>query len=509
MRQAVHIFAKDVRHLWLEILVALAVAGAFTFAVVRGALSWTDSGTMQDVALTLLTYLLPVTWWVLIARLIHAEPLPGDRQFWVTRPYQWKSLLWAKALFIALFVNLPKLVADAITVRAYGFEIGSEVAGLLWTQVLLTAIFVLPVAAFSAVTAGFAQLAMATLLLVLAVAVWSLVIPQVFLAGAPWLGLEWIRSYSAGLVVAVAAVAIILWQYRRRDTGTCRVLAGGATAMALAATACLPWTAGFALQSQLAGRPIDPSTVRIDLNPELKWATRALVDESNVVDLNIALRISEIPAALRPAVDGIVATIEGAAGAVWRADYDPRGQARTEGALTSFHTRVNSSFYRKVKDHPVRIRGSLYLTLYGNPRRTFLRTQEQAVLIPTPGVGLCSVTRKRVGIVLNCRSAFRSRPDLVTLDFVATGRSGQPMSIRTMSYYGPAPFSYSPFPAAPDLIPVTQSMNFWVLSHMVTGVSVDTTEPVAHIRRDFEISGLRLADYEARFTPSPAFSELR
>jgi len=29
---------------------------------------------------------------------VHAESLVGDRQFWITRPYEWKKLLTAKAL---------------------------------------------------------------------------------------------------------------------------------------------------------------------------------------------------------------------------------------------------------------------------------------------------------------------------------------------------------------------------------------------------------------------------
>ena len=56
---------------------------------------------------------LPLVAWYLIARLIHAETLPGDRQFWITRPYRWQSLLGAKVLFVLVFLNLPMTVADA------------------------------------------------------------------------------------------------------------------------------------------------------------------------------------------------------------------------------------------------------------------------------------------------------------------------------------------------------------------------------------------------------------
>ena len=243
MRQAFHVF-KDVRHLWLEISIVLVTSVAFTFMVARGAQSWSDPEAAKGVALTLLTYLLPASWWALIARLIYAEPLLGNSEFWVTRPYGRGSLLASKALFIAMFVNLPKLLGDAVILRAYGFRIWPELGGLLWTQVLLAAVFVLPVAALATVTTGFVQLFAVNFVLVLAVVGWNLAIPE-FGIGNSWLALEWTRSYSIGLVVVIAALAIILRQYGRRDTATSRFLAGAAVLMAFVAFAWLPWPSGL------------------------------------------------------------------------------------------------------------------------------------------------------------------------------------------------------------------------------------------------------------------------
>ena len=44
--------------------------------------------------------LLPIAAWVLIARVIHAEALPGTQQFWLTRPYSRGSLLAARPCFL-------------------------------------------------------------------------------------------------------------------------------------------------------------------------------------------------------------------------------------------------------------------------------------------------------------------------------------------------------------------------------------------------------------------------
>jgi energy-coupling factor transporter ATP-binding protein EcfA2 len=58
--------------------------------------------------------LVPIAWCVLIARGVQAENLVGDRQFWVTRPYDWYKLLAAKVLFVIVFVNLPLFIVDLI-----------------------------------------------------------------------------------------------------------------------------------------------------------------------------------------------------------------------------------------------------------------------------------------------------------------------------------------------------------------------------------------------------------
>ncbi len=505
MRQALHIFRKDVRHLWLEISIALAATSAFTFVVARGSQSLNDPAAVQGVAATLLTYLLPVAWCALVARLIYAEPLAGNRQFWVTRPYAWKSLLAAKGLFIAAFISLPKLIADAVILRSWGFKIGSELGGLLWAQVLLAVVLVLPVAALSAVTTGFVQLLAVTFLFVLGLAGWYLLVPG---AGDPWLALEWTRSYSTGLVIAGAALAIILWQYARRDTTTSRRLAGGAALAAFAVSVWLPWPAAFALQSRFSTQSIDTSAIRVEFNRDASFAARALVDGDNAVDLVIPLRVTGIPAPLRPAFEGIAAEIEGPDGSRWRTGPSPRSYVRSDqgvaprpslDASVSFHARLAPSFYRSVKNSPVRLRGSLYLTLYGNPRLTLLPVRDETVLVPTAGVGLCSSTQSRGGIILTCRSALRSRPDVVAYSVQVVWRLGEPpINLRQMT--DNRPVSYSPFPADLSLIPVSlTALQTQVRpSAAVSGVYVRALEPVAHTRQEFEISGLRLADYEVR-----------
>src|SRR5439155_1011099 len=69
-----------------------------------------------------LTLLLLAAWGFLLALLVLEEPLVGDRQFWITRPYRWPALLAAKLVFAALFIHLPSLLADCAILAARSFS---------------------------------------------------------------------------------------------------------------------------------------------------------------------------------------------------------------------------------------------------------------------------------------------------------------------------------------------------------------------------------------------------
>lgn len=299
---------------------ALTMAAAFTF--IGAAQRLADPRASRSVAWALVMFLLPLAWWILIARVIHAEALPGDRQFWTTRPYAWKSLLGAKALFVLLFVNLPLLIADAVILRAYGFSPGAEIPGLLWTQVLLTAAFVLPTAALSAITTGLIQLLLTVVVLAAAIQILSIAAPDASL-GTGWITLDWVTFYYALLVITVAALGILLWQYARRRTLATRSLAAAAVILAALGTELIPWTTAFAIQSRLFKKQVDQSSLHIGFDSSKKWAARALIERDGQVRIEIPLQITGVPAGMDAKPDGLVMTMEGREGVAWRADQRP------------------------------------------------------------------------------------------------------------------------------------------------------------------------------------------
>ena len=69
------------------------------------------------------------------------------------------------------------------------------------------------------------------------------------------------------------------------------------------------------------------------------------------------------------------------------------------------------------------------------------------------------------------------------------------------------PPTYSPFPADLAFDPVNSHRTYIASLYYpfapFTAATVGTTEPLAHLRRDFEIGGLRLSDFEVRLKAVP------
>ncbi len=239
MRQAIHIFKKDVRNLRFEIAGVLALTLASAIADV-----WVTRVTISDQADAL--HLLPAAWSFLIARVIHAEAIPGDRQFWLTRPYDRRSLWAAKTLFVVAFINLPMLVAQAAILSATGLPVGGNLGGLLWAQVPLSALLVLPAAALAAVTTSPAQFSLGVIAIIVSVTLRTQ--HQDYLRTV-----EWIPGYAAVAVVVLLQRGPFPSVLASSDGSVTRIAGRGRNRAgnALIAYAAVPWTSAFAIQSKL------------------------------------------------------------------------------------------------------------------------------------------------------------------------------------------------------------------------------------------------------------------
>src|ERR1700680_769622 len=238
LHQALHILKKDVRYLRHEIALVLLIDGVFAAMHARAPHGLSDSW-WSELALV-------VAAAFLIGRLVLAEAIPGDRQFWTTRPYRWQSLLGAKLLFIIAFVNLPILLAHLFILIIDRFPLVSSLPGLFWTQVLLFTFVSLPFAALATLTSGITPFIFSQLIVFAAV----FSIMELSQPVPRWLGgVEWVTDSIALLALGATAILVLLIQYKSRHTFFSRwfALAGiAACAMALVAT---PWPVALAVQS--------------------------------------------------------------------------------------------------------------------------------------------------------------------------------------------------------------------------------------------------------------------
>ena len=405
MRQALHILRKDLRGHWYEIAITIVVTAVFAYTGAMQAAIWRSGAQSRGIAWDLVLLVLPLTWWALIARVIHAEALPGDRQFWLTRPYRRGSLLGAKTLLILLCVNVPMLLASAVIVSAYGFSISTTLPGLAWREVLLTAVFILPIAALSAITTGLVQLALALSAVAVAVLFWGLAAPGLSLRGF-WFPLEWIRAYYGITVAGMVAVAILIWQYMRRRTGATRSLAVAGIVLVAAGVATISWPAAFRIQSAFSKQRLDEHVINVRFAEQRKWAT-SIAAETDHVRLNVPLIVEGVPADMSAKPEGLTASFVAPDGSTWKIQDDPPTAVVSEGQLTSLRTKLPKAFYERVKEVPLRVRGTLYLTLFGNPRTARLHFRDG--FEDVPGAGRCEATQApgRQNYFLLCDSAFR------------------------------------------------------------------------------------------------------
>jgi hypothetical protein len=102
MSKILHIFKKDIRRHWPEILISLALLALYTRRELH---LWQNSSDMFFsspfsflLSGSYIPFFLALSWVFLILRVVHSETLVGDRQWWVTKPYSFSSPNFSSSL---------------------------------------------------------------------------------------------------------------------------------------------------------------------------------------------------------------------------------------------------------------------------------------------------------------------------------------------------------------------------------------------------------------------------
>jgi hypothetical protein len=487
MRQAVHIFEKDVRRLRYSIAAVLLLTAAF---------AWTEGHTgplyglkyeqLAQMAGTLKP-LVVLAWWYLVAQAVFGEPLLGDRQFWLTRPYHWASLLGAKLLFVAAFINLPLLLSDCAIVALQRSNPFAYPAALAWHQLSVCAILLLPMMALACLTKGLAQL----VLVVLSIPI-SLVLLEALLFGGHGIAMpevEWIYFLFAGAILFVASIIVLVAQYRTRRRWPARIVAVLAGILLVRGFYVVPFSKGLALQSKLLGSQVDTSSVSLAVEA---GNTRPLMPgqlPNGVVMPTDTVRIA-LPIAFVGLPSGTVPAIE----AMWVQLSPPDDHPVTFGVQTSqtgpqsYTVSLDRATLDRLKSTPLRMHVTAYATLFGDARTETMPLEAGPYRVPR--LGFCRAAWEAPirlvpgeGFPLTCAAPFR-QPARELASLEGGEENARPMGMDL----------YSPFPAEFGIGPIATSN--WQLKYEANARSVvfTTMKALAHIRRDLDIPNVRLGE---------------
>jgi hypothetical protein len=504
MNQVLHIFRKDLRRLKLEIIVSLLLLFGFAWKM---PMIWREEPNYEAPVWRWLFALLGISlcfsWWFLIVRVIQGESLVGDRQFWLTRPYQRRWLMAAKALFIIAFVNVPVLVFDLALLARVGFSPWHYLPGLLQAQLLLTAFLVVPIATISVITESPAQF----LLLLFGVIA--------YISGVTWAVGE-IPSSSAGgdipssvalTVAAATCLALLVLQYFRRDTVVSRwILLGSVCVIAIALTA-----APYGLLVEHA-YPNLPAGSLVSAAVKLGTKSSASRDDSSATGKTLNLYI---PIDTSGLVQGSLVVVDAARLTI----YVPGGLAWNSGWVSSGHTLwpganrftldfdVSSKFYSSVAGSSVNMRIDLAVSEYreGTPQQI----TAAAGSFKVTDDGICTVGQGRYWstATLQCKSAMNKPAFAAHMDPKSTTCSLPDSNWPSLQLRRNDGNSTAEFGGGAGLFPVHPfEINFGAATNPSgdkaisivcpgTSFSIATPEPFSRYRIETDIQAVHLGSY--------------
>jgi hypothetical protein len=511
--QILHIFKNDARHFWREITLTEALVVAYGWSQ---AIRFEESGFSAFISgfsssSLILAFLVPVSFIFLILRAVHAECPVGDRQFWVTRPYDWRKLLAAKLLLLFTFINLPLFILQVFLLWRAGFWPPRYLLGLLGLQVLWIAFVFLPAATLAVVTASIGQFVLTVLGVLL-----YLIAATVLVSKIPNIGVESAAGIPGSLsldAVYAAFFIVVLWQYARRRTARSRVVLLGLAAAVPLFFAATPYRTVIARLYPLptSGQALP---VRLAFDPAKPASLKGGYPEKNKVHIKLPLLVSGVAEGSMVSEAGRRESIEAPGGLRWESRWeDGHGSLLADRSHTSETIAIDKDFYERVKSVPVKIQITFALTLARATEVDHIVASAAPFTLPGDGRCLFSPLARNQAI---CPFPVRSQFMLLSAksgDITCRpGENEKPLPtgimaygwIRTSALFG-AEFGINPVSARRlGLSDYGESK----MNHFRGGVCPGTPLTIytawqygPRYRTDLEIDGIRLADYKLDDSP--------
>jgi hypothetical protein len=499
-----HIFRKDVRRLWPGIVGSLVVLGALARQD-RWRLDWGPGATEGY-----LNLLVPILWGCLVALAVEQDPIPGDRQFWITRPFRRTSLVGAKLLFALLFVHVPSVIADCYILGARGFSPLAYAPQLLTKQLVLACALTIPAMALASLVRSFSHF----VLEVAAVAALFLVLAGPYSGPLyQWPILEGARNLLLVSVAAIAGAVILAAQYFGRRVLFSRVVGGAAGAgCALIFVLLLPPSA-LAIRATLSSAPVKPS---LELAPA---AAASYAGPARQVRLALPVRIAGLPPGTRVSAAAVRSELIGADGARYSETrplrYNPAVRRTHDFGLnvSEFHDNPSASLvltvdptvFASLARGPVTLRGEVSLALHRMGQPVWLPVGARAEVA---GAGRC-MTRDAEDafsgasrVIVECESPVHDVAGVeARLWDPRSGREWRRFLVPARGFMGPGISWLSPLYRDVAFVNVGERDGDWEIPNAaVSTAKVEITPriPLGYAAVQYEFRDVDLTKYVAR-----------
>jgi hypothetical protein len=451
MKHILHILKKDMTRFRIEILLV------FLSAVISVRNETPQAGVQKPAVFSALFW---IAGTLLTSMVVHAEAIPGNKLYWLTRPYRWKSLLAEKLLFLFLFVGLPPVLVMFVSLVGAGFSLGEFFPSLVLREVTILVVWILPVAALAAVTEGLASFLVGLLFVgALSTALSGLLCCSPNQQLYPH-ALVWVPATLASLILTCGAVAVLFIQYKQRRTILGRACIAVTVILGVVMLISTPLALGMQVQS-LFSRDIDHSSMGVSLSNEVF---------SDDHGRGFLLDLEGTPPGLNAHADVLVGEVIDKDGQA--TDFSMRDivlTSHTPAGTTRIHAFMSDSDIARLRGKPVTVRGSVYVTLFTAPRSWQQSASETKTVVD--GVR-CGPAPYRPD-VFTCRAKLGSPRG--TLSIVRTGEN-HILSMASGSHWPFQNLALSPYE---ELLFVWQSQARIVEFHY--------REAVSHFGLNFEI----------------------
>ncbi|HEY3823241.1 MAG TPA: hypothetical protein VGL82_01730 [Bryobacteraceae bacterium] len=510
MKRTLHIFLKDAQRCWPYLAIVVAITAALAYLTPKWAPMESFGSGGSNRTVDILQILLPIAWWFTIAHVVQGEGLVGDRQFWVTRPYSWTSLLLAKVGFCVAFFFVPLLAHDWVILSSANFPPTQLMPDLLWRYGSLAGFLMLPAFVLAALTRNMRQFVLATMMLLIGGFVNGLVggahppsaVAIALTDASRSAGVSWLHDWGSTALFFGGAVVLLVWQYAQRRTAVARAIVVAAYLCSLASAT---WSS----------RPISPAVWEKTVVPEDRYPgvavafaqTRGRLSRHETYGVPNKVQV-DIPVDLtgrrRDLLRYSLAAIsmDTGHGEAWNSNWNWYVNVAERDGADWIEFGMDLKDFQRLNREPVKMRAVFGVIVY----------EEQARISLRPGGGWVRISS--FGSV-----SMPDIPDLPRMPVIwwrAPLRSPAQRFLCSVRGSGPETFYQAEwdgvFPSTPDYVHISPviSQDAYLQPRKLElravqmrlpkdAVGEFTLEkPLALVRRDLDVSGIRLGDYVVR-----------